>query len=244
MRYQVLKLLRRFGYDVQRYGPYRDAMRRFQKAIERQDTTTILDVGANVGQYAQRLRINGYTGRIVSFEPLSSAYAKLIAVARSDKLWTVAPRCALSDKPGVAEINIAANSQSSSLLEMLERHTAGDPKSGYFGKETVETIPLDLFLDNHPDLATSAMAMKIDTQGNESRVLAGLNRWSGHVKVIQVEMSLTALYEGEARFIDLYRLIEDRGYQCISIEPGFIDPRTYEVLQTDAIFERKVESPG
>lgn len=241
MRYQALKLFRRFGYDVQKYGPYRDAMRRFQKAIERQNATTILDVGANVGQYGQRLRINGYTGRIISFEPLSSAHNKLIAVASSDKLWTVAPRCAVSDKRGVAEINIAANSQSSSILSISERHITGDPKSGYVGRETVETIPLDIFLDNHPELASAAMAIKIDTQGYEAHVLAGLSRWSECVKVIQVEMSLAALYDGLTGFIELYRLIEDRGYRCISLEPGFVDPKTYEVLQTDAIFERKAE---
>jgi hypothetical protein len=97
---------------------------------------------------------------------------------------------------------------------------------------------LDDFLDGEPDLADIAIALKLDTQGYEAEVLAGLDKWSDHVEVIMTEMSLVALYQGQIKFLDLYRIIEDRGYRCISIEPGFIDPRAYEVLQVDAIFER------
>lgn len=171
MRYAVLGLLRRFGYDVQRYGPHRDPLRRFQEAMRRQSVTTVLDVGANTGQFGQRLRINGFEGHIYSFEPLSDAHAKLTTVARRDPLWTVAPRCAVGSAGGIAYINIAANSQSSSILPMLGRHSAGDPRSSYIGKEAVQVITLDDFLETLPNVN---MALKIDTQGYEAHVLAGL----------------------------------------------------------------------
>jgi hypothetical protein len=116
-----------------------------------------------------------------------------------------------------------------------------DPQSVYIAKEKVPTTTLDEFLDRDPDAPNLTIALKIDTQGYESEVLAGLSRWSGKVKVIMVEMSLTPLYEGGPLFVDLYQIIERRGYRCISIERGFTDPRSYEVLQVDAIFER-VES--
>ena len=239
MRYRILGLLRRFGYDIQRYGAYRDPLRRLQQAMDRHGVTTVLDVGANVGQFAQRLRINGYKGRIISFEPLSDGHAKLTHVAQRDALWIVAPRYAVGATCTTVEINIAANSPSSSILSMLDRHLAGDPSSCYVGKEYVETITLDAFFDGQPELRTKNVALKIDTQGYEAQVLAGLDRWQQQVKVIQVEMSLTPLYEKSAGFIDLYRLIESRGFRCISLEPNFIDRKTYEVLQTDAIFERE-----
>jgi FkbM family methyltransferase len=238
MKYAALKLLRKFGFDVQRYGPHRDAMRRFQYALARQKVDCVLDVGANTGQFGQRLRINGYTGRIISIEPQSAAHGKLMTAARGDARWVVVEQCALGSTSGITEINIAANSQSSSILPMLDRHLAGDPKSGYVGKEIVSLLTLDTFLEKHA-LTTTDLGLKIDTQGYEQEVLAGLNEWSHLVKVIQIEMSLVPLYGESADFADLYFLMQGRGYRCISIEPNFIDPNTFEVLQTDAIFERE-----
>jgi FkbM family methyltransferase len=234
----VRKLIRTFGYDVRRYRPQYDLSRRFQLSIQRRGVTVVLDVGANIGQFARSIRKAGYNGRIISFEPLSDAHAKLLVAAQRDPLWNVAPRCAVGASHGEVQINIAANSQSSSILNILERHIAGDRGSGYIGQETVTVNTLDSFLDGKPDLAGTAIALKLDTQGYEMEVLAGLDKWSANIEVIMTEMSLARLYQRQAKFVDLYQVIEKRGYRCISIEPAFTDSATYEVLQVDAIFER------
>ena len=235
MKFAILRLFRRFGFDVQRYGPYRDHHLRLRYALDRQRVTTLLDVGANVGQFGQFIRIAGYQQRIISFEPLSDAHRKLQAVAATDPKWTVANRCAVGSENGRTEIQIAGNSQSSSILDIKDRHVAADTRSGYIGKEAVEVVTLDSYLDRVTD---SALGLKIDTQGYESMVLAGLRRHSARVKVIQCEMSLVPLYEGATTFRDLFLELDQRGYRCISIEAGFTDPRTFEVLQVDGIFER------
>lgn len=237
MRYQILKVARRFGFDIQRYGAYRDPLVRLRHALDRHHVKTVLDIGANTGQFGQLLRMAGYRDRIISFEPLSAAYAKLQAVARNDPAWTVAPRCAVAATTGTTDIHIAGNSKSSSLLDMTDRHVAGDPNSAYIGSESVDVITLDGFLD-HGYATGTALGVKIDTQGSEAQVLAGLIKWSPAVKVIQTEMSLTPLYADGIGFTDLFKLIESRGYRCTSIEPGFTDPKTSEMLQVDATFER------
>jgi FkbM family methyltransferase len=102
----------------------------------------VLDVGANTGQFAKELRLHGYHETIISFEPLSEAHAKLEVAAHSDPLWKIAPRCAVGAKTGSVQINIAANSFSSSLLPMLDSHRDAAPGSRYVGSEQVEMIKL------------------------------------------------------------------------------------------------------
>jgi FkbM family methyltransferase len=146
----VRGLIRNFGYDVRRYRPQDDPSRRFQLSLQRRGVTVVLDVGANIGQFARAIRKAGYRARIISFEPLSVAHAKLLVSAQRDPLWDVAPRCALGASHGELQINIATNSQSSSILNMLERHISADPGSGTLGQEAVTMTTLDSFLVNKP----------------------------------------------------------------------------------------------
>jgi len=237
MKFAILRLFRKFGFDVQRYGQHRDHYVRLRHALGRQQVTTLLDVGANVGQFGQFMRIANYQKRIISFEPLSAAHRQLRNVASVDGNWLVAPRCAVGRQIGTTEIQIAGNSQSSSILDIKDRHVAADTRSGYVGKESVDVITLDSYLDT-AGVTDPCLGLKIDTQGYEGEVLAGLRQHSDRVKVIQLEMSLTPLYEGGASFSDLFAELETRGYHCISLEAGFTDPKTFEVLQVDGMFER------
>ncbi|HXU82134.1 MAG TPA: FkbM family methyltransferase, partial [Polyangia bacterium] len=57
--------------------------------LAQQQIDAVLDVGANVGQYALLLRSWGYRGRIISFEPLSAQFQQLKAQADRDPAWEV-----------------------------------------------------------------------------------------------------------------------------------------------------------
>jgi FkbM family methyltransferase len=103
----------------------------------------VLDVGANKGQFASEIRHCGYAGKIVSFEPLSQAHGELLQSSAGDPMWDAYPRCALGDHNGEVEINIAGNSESSSILPMLESHRNAAPESAYQGKGIVPIKTLD-----------------------------------------------------------------------------------------------------
>ena len=107
----------------------------------------LLDVGANVGQYVQECRSEGYGREVVSFEPLPDAHANLVRIASADPCWTVHPRAAVGAVPGQTEINIAGNSYSSSLLPMLSSHSDAAPQSAFVGRAATDVIPLDSVFD-------------------------------------------------------------------------------------------------
>ena len=92
-------------------------------ALRHSHIDLVIDIGANEGQFAKELRAGGYSGRIVSFEPLSAAHRRLLQESNRDSAWHVHPRCALGDRLGEIELNISGNSVSSSILPMLASHT-------------------------------------------------------------------------------------------------------------------------
>ena len=235
VRHSIHKFLRRWGGDVVRYDPVNDPDWRLAKLCDRSGAAMLLDVGANTGQFATRMLRAGIPS-IVSFEPLSGPYAKLIGAARGYTQWSVAPRCALGATEGKVEMNIAGNSQSSSLLPMLRRHVEALPNSAYTGTESVQVLRLDDFVETSLAGYDGAFALKMDVQGFEGSVLDGAARTLPRVRVIYTEMSLCPLYEGSPAFIDLYARIVGLGFRCVGVTPGFIDRERWEVLQVDATF--------
>jgi FkbM family methyltransferase len=199
---------------------------------------TVLDVGANTGQYASTLRRAGYKGEILSFEPLSDAYAELEKKSRNDSRWRVF-NCAVGEENGEAEINIAGNSESSSLLPMLDAHLRSAPESKYRATERVKVSTLDSALENVTS-KESRLFLKIDTQGYEHHVIRGARSLLQQVCLIECELSLTPLYEGQYLCHDMLNLLDGMGFKPVHFDPVFSDLKTGHCLQVDGIFVRSV----
>jgi len=230
-------LFRSVGYDIIRLSPLSHPLPRAKLLLKNYGIDLVLDVGANRGQFARRIRkYLGYAGRIVSFEPLQSEYRVLAKAASKDRLWE-ALHYGLGEQNSFKEMNVAGNSQSSSLLEMLPAHVSAEPESLYVGTETVDVRTLDSVYENLCH-AESNVFLKIDAQGYENRILEGAAKSLPRINTIQLEMSLVPLYEGEVLFKKMYELLYDLGYIMVSIEPGFSDPRTGQLLQVDGVFHR------
>jgi FkbM family methyltransferase len=151
---------------------------------------------------------------------------------------------ALGDAEGEHTINISRNSFSSSILEMLPAHEAAAPESRYVGAETISVRTLDGIFDDVCPPGTSVY-LKVDTQGYEGRVLRGARRSLSKIDVVQLEMPVVPLYDGELTLIELLELMRDEGYVLVALDPGFTDPRTGYILQVDGAFRRagEPESP-
>lgn len=235
----INNILRKFGFEVHRYVPFAPTKEAQQVAssLRKFEIDLILDVGANVGQFALELRQCGYADKIVSFEPLTQAHAELLQASAGDALWEVYPRCALGDHDGEVEINIAGNSQSSSILPMLESHRSAAPESAYQGKETVPIKTLDYVAGQYLENARAAF-LKIDTQGFEWQVLDGAREILPHIKGILVELSLVPLYEGQHLWREVIDRLEAEGFTLWAFKPVFSDRASGRTLQVDGIFYR------
>lgn len=206
-------------------------------SLQKFEIDLVLDVGANTGQFASEMRRSGYAGRIVSFEPLSSAHQELLQASASDAMWDAFPRCALGAHDGEAEINIAGNSESSSILPMLESHRSAAPQSAYQGKEVVAIKTLDAVAGQYLKDARAAF-LKIDTQGFEWQVLDGARETLPRVKGILVELSLVPLYEGQNLWREVIDRLEAAGFTLWAFKPVFSDQASGRTLQMDGIFYR------
>ena len=236
------KCLWRVGLVVRKFNPRSSEASQLVRQLLFHQIDVVFDVGANIGQFAEMLRDAGFCGRIVSFEPSTSAYSALNERARRDANWVVAPRMALGDHDGAIRLNLAGNSASSSVLPMLPTHANAAPDSRYIGSETVDLRTLDTI---ETEFTTDAehVFLKLDVQGFEYKVLQGAEQFLRRVAGIQLELSLVPLYDGEHPFHPMLNDLEKRGYELWSVIPGLVDPTTSRLLQLDAIFFRKEAAP-
>jgi hypothetical protein len=56
--------------------------------------------------------------------------------------------------------------------------------------------------------------------------------------MVQIEMSIVPLYDGQLLFDKMCILMNELGYTLIRLENGFSDPLSASLLQVDGIFHR------
>lgn len=236
LRMRIQRLGRRLGVDIRRYGPESSAAARRALIMARNEIDLVLDVGANVGQYARELRSAGFGGRIVSFEPLSEPYEALRRESEGDPEW----RClqlALGRSERRATMNIAANrAASSSLLPMESWMASAVPEQGYTGTETVQVARLD---DTALPLIdeTDKVMLKLDVQGYELEVLRGGVSTLGRADVVEVELSLVGLYEDQPLWRETVDYLQGGNFELVSLDP-ILHAGDGRLLQMDGIFAR------
>jgi FkbM family methyltransferase len=237
IKHGLKNLAFRYGIELKRYDPSVSPEARFFRLLESRCIDTVIDVGANDGEYGRLLRQRGFKRTIVSFEPLREEHERLLAAAEGDRQWFVAPRMALGDEDREIEIHVAGNSCSSSVLPMNERHELAAPQSRYVGVQRVPMRRLDEV--RHPAIDTGqSILLKIDTQGFEMPVLQGARNLLQTICGLQLELSLTQLYDGQVLYLDMIHWLRERGFELWNVMPGFVEPASGRLLQMDGVFFR------
>ena len=231
----IKKFIKLIGWDCYRLSVASNPNMQLLAALNTVSANLLFDVGANIGQFAQDIRLVGFSGKIISFEPLSSAHKHLSSAASSDPNWLIHSRVAVGDHDGEIDINIAGNSVSSSVLPMLEAHSNAAEGSAYVGSERTEIIRLDTVAEKYLE-PNSRPFIKIDTQGFEWQVLDGCAETLKIASGVILEMSLVSLYGGQRLWLDIIERLESEGFTLWAIQKGFTDPQTGRSLQVDGIF--------
>ena len=194
---------------------------------------TVLDIGANTGQFALGIRALLPDVRIVSFEPLPDCFAELQRRTQGDARFA-AYNLGLGDTNGDVTIERNEFSPASSFLPLSASHKAAFA----FAQRTVPVVVKIAKLD---DLAGSlALAppymVKIDVQGFEDRVIRGGEQTLRKAELLLVEMSYEALYTGQPLFNDVYAQILQMGFEFRGMLSQLHCPLTGKLLQGDGIF--------
>jgi FkbM family methyltransferase len=214
----------------------KDLARQLVLALEGAGVHRVIDVGANTGQYARRLRAAGWAGDILSFEPLPEVHGVLAEAAAADPRWRVAPPVAVGAGSGRAALHRSRESDMSSLRAQTPRLGSLSPSSRVEDTLEVDVRPLAELVT--PRSADERLFVKMDVQGYEDAVLDGLGPLWAYVTGLQLELALTRLYTGERLYMESCRRLESLGFHLALVLPGYFDGKVKRQLQFDGVFLR------
>jgi FkbM family methyltransferase len=225
----IMKLILALGYEIREASP----VDRLQW-IKDLGIDTILDIGANTGQFAGFLRNHFPAARIFSFEPIPICYRNLCKAMSNDSRFQ-AFNLAVSDINGTVSFHLSSFSQSSSMLPMGQLHKDNFPFTAGEETITVESVRLDDFAKTI-DLGEKLL-VKIDVQGVEEKVIAGGIDTIRKADVLFLETNFQRLYKGQLLFKEILDIVSPLGFQYMGNVAGhLISPLNGICLEEDSIF--------
>jgi FkbM family methyltransferase len=215
MKKTILRLAEKLGYTIVRTQRLQNlAMAsRLHGIFAKYKIETVIDVGANEGQYRDFLRMEvGFEGTIESFEPLPELAARLKQrAAREDPEWLI-HASALGAQAGTREMNIMAGSVFSSFRAPIQ--VASDTQRAMntvVGTAVVPVTTLDVeFGNRRADLHHTYL--KLDTQGFDLEVLRGGKQVVADLPALQTEVSFCPFYENVPDYKRAIAEFENHGF--------------------------------
>ena len=224
---------------------YRQALLRYRvaAAVEHaallnkigRELKTVVDIGANRGQFALATRHHAQEAYIIAFEPLQEAAEVFAKVFQADP-GVELHRCAIGSKQGEVVMHVSRADDSSSLLPISDLQQQLFPGTQEKGTRQVTVTPLDLAL--FPAQIQAPALLKIDVQGYELEVLKGSSVLLGCFDFLLVECSYKELYTGQALADEVVSFVERAGF--VLLERGnLVCDQHEEPIQADFFFKRK-----
>lgn len=213
----------------------RQFLRRLLKGLE---VDCVFDVGANEGQYASDLRLIGYRGTIVSFEPSPRSFERLSQMSEKDPDWHVFD-FALGSEAGDMEFNRMKESVYDSLRQPTTEETRHHADyNQVVERVTVRVERLDtLFPGLKRRFGFTRPFLKTDTQGFDLEVFRGAQSIHPELAGLQCELALKRLYEGAPLMTDVLPEYEEAGFVLAGLFS--VNPQEPEVDECNLFFARR-----
>jgi FkbM family methyltransferase len=247
IKHQIKKLLKSAiattGYQIRvsPVGSNPNLATLLQQLLELYQIDTVLDVGANEGQYALWLRqVVGFRHTILSFEPVREVHAALRQKTKLDRNWH-AFQIALGAASETRKINVAAKPVFSSFLAPSKQETTLYANQNVVvAQELVTIAPLaDLWPEIKQQYNIRRPFLKLDTQGFDLEVLKGASSLLRQIPLLQNEMSFLALYEGMPDFGTVWTHLKEEGFELCGLYPVFHD-HLGRIGEADGLFLNRI----
>jgi FkbM family methyltransferase len=234
LKNMAAKLLGRLGLVVQPYSqnPWYTLL-----GLKRLNPQSVIDVGANEGQFAKLMRKRLPGAAIYCFEPLPQPFAELSDWARSTRNVHVY-NVALGETSGTVEMLLHADhSASSSLLATTPLSTELYPFTKNQQRIQAKVERLDAVLGGDSVRVQAPYVVKLDVQGFEAPVIRGGRSVFSKAAACIVEISLDGLYEGQSTFREIFAELDALSFRYAG-NLGQVYAEDGHVIYFDAVFVR------
>jgi len=195
---------------------------------------TIVDIGANKGQFSLLARQLHPMAQIFAFEPLGKPAKKYCQIfARDSK--TAFYQIAIGPTSITADMHVSGRDDSSSLLSITEDQVAFAPGTQEVGRERVRVAPLSETLLQQE--ITEPALLKIDVQGFELSALEGCESLLRRFSHIYVELSFVPFYENQALAYEVINWLAARQFYLTAIHNP-VRAKSSIIVQADFLFYR------
>ena len=201
---------------------------------------TVIDVGANTGQFAREISNFFPNARLFCFEPLPAPFEALSAWAKTQHGRVTPINLAIGEKEGEAEMFLHQDhTPSSSLLATTKLNEQYYPFTKEQKRISVKQTTLDAALYKVQAELSAELLIKLDVQGYEDRVIAGGSTTFARASTCILEVSLDNLYEGQANFKNLLMRLDKFGFHYVgNLNQAYGDDG--HCIFLDAVFTRYV----
>jgi FkbM family methyltransferase len=196
---------------------------------------TVLDIGANKGQFSLEAIKWHPNAKLIAFEPLESERASLEYALEG--LDIAVHPIALGEVDTTVQFNVSLSADCSSILEQTPLQAETFPGTERVGQVDVPVRRLDHVLES--SALVKPVICKIDVQGYELSVLRGFGDLLNDVDYLIVELTNIPFYDGAPNSADVVAFLAARGFKMMGMYDMYTESNV--ALQADFIFGRRAQ---